>query len=78
MKACGSQIMLSNTYHLLVQPGSELISKMGGLQEATCWRGPMLTDSGGYQIFSMGHGSVSNEIKGRRGAQGGQMFGERG
>lgn len=49
---------------------------MGGLQEATRWRGPMLTDSGGYQIFSMGHGSVGDEIKGRRGAEGGAQFGE--
>eukprot|EP00752_Nemacystus_decipiens_P016260 g14540.t1 len=70
MKACGSQIILSNTYHLLVQPGGEIIEKMGGLQKATRWEGPMLTDSGGYQIFSMGHGSVGDEIKGRRGAEG--------
>lgn len=38
----------------------------------------MLTDSGGYQIFSMGHGSVGDEIKGRRGAEGGAEFGEKG
>lgn len=50
---------------------------MGGLQKATRWEGPMLTDSGGYQIFSMGHGSVSDEIKGRRGAEGGAEFGEK-
>lgn len=49
---------------------------MGGLQKATRWEGPMLTDSGGYQIFSMGHGSVGDEIKGRRGAEGGSEFGE--
>lgn len=49
---------------------------MGGLQKATRWEGPMLTDSGGYQIFSMGHGSVGNEIKGRRGAEGGAEFGK--
>lgn len=46
--------------------GSEIVQKMGGLQKFTNWRGPMLTDSGGYQIFSMGFGSVSNEIKGKR------------
>lgn len=50
---------------------------MGGLQKATRWEGPMLTDSGGYQIFSMGHGSVGDEIKGRRGAEGTAEFGER-
>lgn len=62
----GSQIMLSNTYHLMLTPGAELVHSMGGLQKFTGWRGPMLTDSGGYQIFSMGHGSVSSEIKGNR------------
>lgn len=61
----GAQIMLSNTFHLMLQPGSELIQKMGGLQKATGWNGPMFTDSGGYQVFSMGFGSVSNEIKRR-------------
>ena len=39
---------------------------MGGLQKTTCWNGPMLTDSGGYQIFAMGYGCVSKEIKGKR------------
>lgn len=66
MRKLGTQIILSNTYHLMLQPGSELIKKMGGLQEFTGWRGPMLTDSGGYQIFSLGHGSVADEIKGKR------------
>ena len=58
------KIILSNTYHLLLTPGPDLVEKMGGLQKFTNWNGPMLTDSGGYQIFSMGYGSVSNEIKG--------------
>jgi len=66
LREAGSQIVLSNTYHLMLTPGSELIEKMGGLQKFTDWRGPMLTDSGGYQIFSMGFGSVSSEIKGKR------------
>ena len=66
LRAAGSQIMLSNTYHLMLTPGSELVEQMGGLQKFTNWRGPMLTDSGGYQIFSMGFGSVSSEIKGKR------------
>lgn len=61
-----TQFILSNTYHLMLTPGSELVEKMGGLQKWTGWHGPMLTDSGGYQIFSMGHGSVSEEIKGKR------------
>lgn len=62
----GTQFILSNTYHLMLTPGSEIVEKMGGLQKFTGWNGPMLTDSGGYQIFSMGFGSVSNEIKGKR------------
>ncbi|MDC0861293.1 tRNA guanosine(34) transglycosylase Tgt [Alphaproteobacteria bacterium] len=60
-----TQIILSNTYHLMLQPGSEIIAKSGGLQKFTNWNGPMMTDSGGYQIFSLGHGSVSDEIKGK-------------
>lgn len=67
MRAHGTQIILSNTYHLMLQPGGEVIEKMGGLHKFMGWKGPMLTDSGGYQIFSLGHGSVAEEIKGRRG-----------
>lgn len=51
----GAQIVLGNTYHLLLRPGSELVAKMGGLQQWTGWRGPMLTDSGGFQVFSLGN-----------------------
>jgi queuine tRNA-ribosyltransferase len=60
-----TDIILSNTYHLMVQPGADVVEKMGGLHAFTGWNGPMLTDSGGFQIFSMGHGSVADEIKGR-------------
>jgi len=62
---CGTQIILSNTYHLMLHPGSEIIATHGGLHNFMNWDGPMLTDSGGFQIFSLGHGSVANEIKGR-------------
>ncbi len=64
MKECNTSIILSNTYHLMLQPGADLIAKMGGLHKFMGWDGPMFTDSGGYQIFSLGHGSVSSEIKG--------------
>ena len=64
-KENNTQIILSNTYHLMLQPGSELIAKHGGLHNFMNWQGPMLTDSGGFQIFSLGHGSVADEIKGR-------------
>ena len=60
-----TQIILSNTYHLMLQPGSEVISNNGGIHKFMNWKGPMLTDSGGFQIFSLGYGSVSDEIKGR-------------
>jgi queuine tRNA-ribosyltransferase len=61
-----TSIILSNTYHLMLQPGADLVEKMGGLHRFMGWDGPMLTDSGGFQIFSLGHGSVADEIKGRR------------
>ncbi len=60
-----TQIILSNTYHLMLQPGSEVISSHGGLHKFMNWKGPLLTDSGGFQIFSLGHGSVADEIKGK-------------
>ena len=49
----GCQIELSNTYHLHVRPGDELIKKQGGLHKFMTWEGPILTDSGGFQIFSL-------------------------
>jgi queuine tRNA-ribosyltransferase len=49
----GAQIVLANTYHLMLRPGDELVAKMGGLQRFSGWHGPMLTDSGGYQVFSL-------------------------
>ncbi len=66
MREENTQIILSNTYHLMLQPGAELVAKMGGLHQFMGWSGPMLTDSGGFQIFSLGHGSVAEEVKGRR------------
>jgi len=65
-KKNNTQIILSNTYHLMLQPGSELIANHGGLHKFMSWDGPMLTDSGGFQIFSLGSGSVADEIKGRK------------
>ena len=46
-------LILSNTYHLLLRPGDELIRDLGGLHEFMCWSGPILTDSGGFQLFSL-------------------------
>lgn len=50
----GSQIILGNTYHLLLRPGTEIIRSAGGLHRFMSWDGPILTDSGGYQVFSLG------------------------
>ena len=49
----GSQIILNNAYHLMLRPGDELIARLGGVHEFMKWGGPILTDSGGYQAFSM-------------------------
>lgn len=65
MREAKTDIILANTYHVMIQPGADLVQKMGGLHNFTQWGGPMMTDSGGFQIFSMGHGSVADEIKGR-------------
>ena len=49
----GSQIILSNTYHLHLRPGEKLIKKAGGLHDFMSWKKPILTDSGGFQVFSL-------------------------
>jgi queuine tRNA-ribosyltransferase len=64
--ALGYEMVLGNTFHLFIQPGAEHIAELGGLHEFMGWRRPIITDSGGYQVFSMGHGSVAAEIKRRR------------
>jgi queuine tRNA-ribosyltransferase len=62
----GYDMVLGNTFHLFIQPGADLIRELGGLHEFMGWQGAIVTDSGGYQVFSMGHGSVAEEIKRRR------------
>ncbi len=63
---CGARYILANTYHLMLQPGADVVARQGGLHKFMRWDGPLLTDSGGFQIFSMGHGGVAAEIKGNR------------
>ena len=53
LQEIGIQIVLANAYHLSLRPGSEVVEKAGGLHEFMHWEGPILTDSGGYQVFSM-------------------------
>lgn len=55
LQVLGAQIILSNTYHLLLRPGPELVARFGGLHGFMRWEGPILTDSGGFQVFSLGH-----------------------
>ena len=53
LEAIGAQIILGNTYHLYLRPGDELVARRGGLHEFNAWRKPILTDSGGFQVFSL-------------------------
>src|ERR1700721_1996326 len=53
VKDAGADIVLGNTYHLMLRPGAERIAALGGLQAFTGWNGPMLTDSGGFQVMSL-------------------------
>jgi queuine tRNA-ribosyltransferase len=76
--ALGYEIVLGNTFHLYLSPGHELIRRRGGLHRFMGWTGPIITDSGGFQVFSMGHGAVADEIKGRRPAARGGDSGESG
>jgi queuine tRNA-ribosyltransferase len=53
LKEIGASLVLSNTYHLYLRPGDQLVADMGGLHKFMQWHGPMLTDSGGFQVFSL-------------------------
>ena len=53
LKEIGCQVELSNTYHLHLRPGDKIVKELGGLHKMMCWDGPMLTDSGGFQVFSL-------------------------
>ncbi len=63
--ALGYDMVLGNTFHLFLEPGADLIAHFDGLHEFMGWRHPIITDSGGFQVFSMGHGTVADEVKGR-------------
>src|SRR3954454_21277286 len=65
VRAMGFDMVLGNTFHLFLTPGHELIDEFGGLHEFMRWDRPIITDSGGFQVFSMGHGTVADEVKGR-------------
>ncbi len=65
LKSAGSNVLLANTYHLLLRPGAEVMKKFGGIHKFMNWDRPVLTDSGGFQIFSLSHSREMNE-KGAR------------
>lgn len=61
----GLQLMFCNTYHLLLQPGTDVVRKAGGLHQFIHRKLPIITDSGGFQVFSLAYGSVADELKSR-------------
>ncbi|MBI4979900.1 MAG: tRNA guanosine(34) transglycosylase Tgt [Spirochaetes bacterium] len=61
LKAAGASILLANTYHLMLRPGAEVFKKIGGIHRFMNWTGPVLTDSGGFQIFSLPHSREMSE-----------------
>ncbi len=74
LKETGAQIMLSNTYHLQNQPGADLVEKLGGLHKFMGWDGPVLTDSGGFQVFSLPGKTVDDDGVTFRYQKGGEPF----
>ncbi len=62
LEGVGASLVLANTYHLHVRPGEDVVAKLGGLHRFMAWKGPLLTDSGGFQVFSLeGQRKVSEE-----------------
>ncbi len=61
LKTAGSRVLLANTYHLLLRPGAEVFRRLGGIHRFMNWDGPILTDSGGFQIFSLSADRAINE-----------------
>jgi queuine tRNA-ribosyltransferase len=61
IRGTGAQMVLGNTYHLTLRPGEEVVRELGGLHQFSGWQGPMLTDSGGFQLFSLAHRSKISE-----------------
>ena len=66
LKELSVQALMANTFHIFLRPGIEVIRELGGLHQFLGWDRPIMTDSGGFQVFSMDHGQVFQEIKGKR------------
>lgn len=54
VKQTGADVVLGNTFHLMLRPGTDVVEQQGGLHKFINWNGPILTDSGGFQVFSLG------------------------
>ena len=70
LESAGAEVMLANTYHLYLQPGDEVIARAGGLHKFSGWKGPTMTDSGGFQVFSLGVALGKNITKFTKSASG--------
>ncbi len=64
LESLGAEIILGNTYHLFLRPGEKLVKKAGGLHKFINWNRPILTDSGGFQVFSLGQKAYSLSLRG--------------
>ena len=60
LRAAGAEVLLANTYHLALRPGEKLVAKLGGLHRFMRWEGPIVTDSGGFQVFSLPSKEISD------------------
>jgi queuine tRNA-ribosyltransferase len=76
LRDCGAQMLLANAYHLALRPGAEEVARLGGLHGFMAWDGPILTDSGGYQVFSLAeHRRITEEgVAFRSPLNGAEMF----
>src|ERR1035437_6081726 len=63
LRELGAQAVLANTYHLHLRPGEDIVKKFGGLAKFMGWNGPTFTDSGGFQVFSLGVGKEGGGVK---------------
>src|SRR3989440_4728493 len=64
LRALGTSILLGNTYHLHFRPGEDVVAELGGLHRFMAWDGPILTDSGGFQVFSLRDTIVATDDEG--------------
>ncbi len=75
LRDAGAEILLANTYHLMLRPGADLVRKAGGLHRFMAWNGPILTDSGGFQVFSLKNKEIERDgVRFRNEIDGNEVF----